>query len=251
MNDLEVINYDRTFAIDSREVAQMIAKQHKELLRDIRTYINQMNEANIGIKDPSAKLRSADYFIESTYLDSNNQERPCYLITKIGCDFIANKLTGVKGTAFTATYTKKFNQMEQNLKQQQVPQTFAQALRLAADQAEQLETQRPLVVFAETCAASKDSILVRELAKIASKHGVHIGEKRLYQKLREWKMIFAGSTEPYQEYVDRSYFEVTQIPKETAKGVKVYKTTRVTQKGQMYIMDRLKREILEGTSREE
>jgi len=78
--------------------------------------------------------------------------------------------------------------MEQTIKQQQMPQTFAQALRLAADQADKLEVQKPLVAFAETCATSKDSILVCELAKVASKNGVQIGEKRLYKRLREWKM---------------------------------------------------------------
>lgn len=246
MNQLKPINNSRP-TIDSREVAQMVKKQHKELLRDIRTYIEQMNEANMGVEDPSARLRPADYFIEGLYSDGNGQERPKYDVTKIGCDFIANKLTGVKGTAFTAFYTKRFDQMENALSSTPaIPQSFAQALRLAADQAEQLEAQKPLVAFAETCAASENSILVRELAKVASKHGLGIGEKRLYQKLRDWGLIFTRGTEPYQEYVDRGYFEVTQSPRETSSGVRIFKTTRVTPKGQIYILDRLKREFSQG-----
>jgi len=233
--------------IDSREVAQMVKKQHKELLRDIRTYIEQMNEANMGIEDPSARLRPADYFIEGSYSDGNGQERPKYDATKIGCDFIANKLTGVKGTAFTAFYTKRFDQMENALSSTPaIPQTFAQALRLAADQAERLEAQKPLVAFAETCAASEDSILVRELAKVASKNGISIGEKRLYQKLRDWHLLFPNGREPYQEYIDRGYFEITQGVTETTKGPKLYKVTRVTPKGQIYILDRLKRDLSHG-----
>lgn len=123
-----------------------------------------------------------------------------------------------------------------------IPQSLPEALRFAADLAEQLEKQKPLVAFAETCAASQDSILVRELAKICSKQGINIGEHRLYRRLRAWKMIFSNSTEPYQEYIDRGYFEVTQTAKETSSGTKLFKTTRVTPKGQMYIISRLKRE---------
>lgn len=126
-----------------------------------------------------------------------------------------------------------------------VPKTLPEALRLAAELAEKIEQQKPLVSFAETCAASKDSVLIRELAKIASKNGIIIGEKRLYQRLRTWGLIFPYSTEPYQEYVDRGYFEVTQSNKEVISGVvKLFKVTRVTPKGQIYILDRLRKEAL-------
>lgn len=113
MSNLEV-------ALDSREVAVMVEKEHKELLRDIRRYIDQMNEVN---KDAFEKgegaernLAPGDFFKESSYLDANSQSRPCYQITKKGCEFIANKLTGVKGTEFTARYINRFHEMEDALK---------------------------------------------------------------------------------------------------------------------------------------
>lgn len=112
--------------------------------------------------------------------------------------------------------------------------------RLAAEQT--LEKQKPLVSFAETCMASDKSLLVREVAKLISKQGIHIGERRLYQKLREWKLIFPGKNEPYQEYIDRGYFEISQGVKETDKGSFTWLTMRVTPKGQMYIINRLKKE---------
>lgn len=116
-----------------------------------------------------------------------------------------------------------------------------QQARLNAEK--QLVEQKPLVGFAETCLASKDSILVRELAKVASKNGVLIGEKRLYRKLREWGLIMNGKTEPYQSAIDAGYFEVVQSGKETVSGFMIFRTTRVTPKGQVYIIDRLKREL--------
>jgi len=114
------------------------------------------------------------------------------------------------------------------------------AKRIEAEQ--KLEEQKPLVGFAETCLASKDSILVRELAKVASKQGITIGQNRLYKKLREWGLIMPHSTEPYQHAIDAGYFEVVQSGKETVAGHMIFRTTRVTPKGQVYIIDRLKRE---------
>lgn len=96
----------RNTTIPSIEVAQMVKKQHKELLRDIRKYCEQLAESKIAL---------GDFFTESTYVDANNQSRPCYLVTKKGCEFIAHKLTGQKGTEFTAKYINRFHEMEQGL----------------------------------------------------------------------------------------------------------------------------------------
>lgn len=105
-----------------------------------------------------------------------------------------------------------------------------------------IEQQKPLVNFAETCMASDKSLLVREVAKLISKQGILMGERRLYQKLRDWKLIFPNKNEPYQEYIDRGYFEISQGVKETSKGSFTWLTMRVTPKGQMYIINRLKQE---------
>lgn len=107
VNTESVIRYvgeSKQQVIDSRDVAKMIGKTHKNLMRDIRSYINDL--------EPGSKLSPAKFFIESTYVDQNNQERPCFLLTKQGCEFVANKLTGRKGTIFTATYVSLFNEYE-------------------------------------------------------------------------------------------------------------------------------------------
>jgi anti-repressor protein len=123
-----------------------------------------------------------------------------------------------------------------------IPQNLPQALRMAADLAEQIDKQKPLVAFAETAAKSQDSILVRELAKVCCKNGIETGEKRLWSKLRNWGLIIPGRTEPYQQFIDRGYFEVAEGTFETSKGVRLHRTTRVTPKGQIYITSRLKKE---------
>lgn len=121
--------------IDSREVAEMIEKRHSDLLRDIEVYIYYINQY--------AKLRSDDFFIESTYIAGTGKTYKCYELTKLGCEMVGNKMTGLKGTQFTAIYVQRFNELEQNEQQVKihfhVPKTFAEALRLAADTAEENE----------------------------------------------------------------------------------------------------------------
>ncbi|MDT2466649.1 Rha family transcriptional regulator [Enterococcus avium] len=95
--------------ITSNEVADMIGKEHSKLIRDIRTYIGYLGEAKIG---------SSEFFIESTYKSEQNKDLPNYLLTKQGCELVSNKLTGAKGVQFTAKYVSRFNQMEENTKQQ-------------------------------------------------------------------------------------------------------------------------------------
>lgn len=93
--------------LDSREVAEMIGKRHSDLLRDIRKYIEYLAKSNIAL---------SSYFNESKYLDKNKIERPNYLISKKGCEFIAHKLTGEKGSLFTIKYIEKFHEMENTIR---------------------------------------------------------------------------------------------------------------------------------------
>jgi len=92
--------------LTSIEVAQMVGKEHKGLLRDIRRYCEQLGESKIAL---------TDFFSESTYTTAQNKAMPCYLVTKKGCEFIAHKLTGQKGTEFTARYINRFHEMEHEL----------------------------------------------------------------------------------------------------------------------------------------
>lgn len=116
MNDIHMKQLEKT--LTSMEVAEMVGKEHRKLMRDVRRYISQINETNLGLVDES-KIALADFFRENTYKDSKGELRPCYDITKKGCEFIAHKLTGVKGTAFTAQYINRFHDMEDAIKEHQ------------------------------------------------------------------------------------------------------------------------------------
>lgn len=109
MKELIIRDYNGVNVTDSKEVAEMTGKNHQHLMRDIRGYIKVLED--------SPKLDSQDFFIESTYKNSQNKSQPCYLLTKQGCEMVANKMTGEKGILFTAEYVQAFNKMEKHIQE--------------------------------------------------------------------------------------------------------------------------------------
>ena len=105
MNDL------RKATITTLEVAEMMEVPHKDILKklegskDRKGYIEIMTER---------QMSPSDFFIPSSYRDASGKENKCYEVTRLGCDFLANKSTGEKGVLFTARYVKRFNEMEKN-----------------------------------------------------------------------------------------------------------------------------------------
>lgn len=114
MSDMRIFTKDGHLVTDSRMVAEMVDKQHKNLLMDIRNYIEIM-QSSIELK-----IQPNEFFIESEYKDSIGRTLPCYLCTKKGCEMIANKLTGEKGILFTATYVSRFEEMEKQIQFQRL-----------------------------------------------------------------------------------------------------------------------------------
>ncbi|WP_427137243.1 Rha family transcriptional regulator [Psychrobacillus psychrodurans] len=120
MSELKVINLEGQLVTDSREVAEMINRPHSELMKSIRTYIEYLGQG---------KIPYSDFFIESSYQNLQNKTQPCFLLTKKGCDMVANKMTGEKGILFTAAYVTRFEEMENQIKQ---PISSTKALLQAA-----------------------------------------------------------------------------------------------------------------------
>lgn len=246
MNELVFKRNDQVVT-SSRNVARDFGKRHDNVLKEIDRLINDNGVTqNIGT-----------LFYQTTYIhEQNKQEYRQYLMNRDGFTLLVMGFTGKRAMQFKMKYIQAFNEMEKRLKE---PISLEKALlnpdtiiKIATNWKEEqkkrelaektIEKQKPLVEFAETCMTSEKSLLVREVAKLASKQGIKTGERRLWQKLREWKLVFANKNEPYQEYIDRGYFEITQGVKDTKKGSFTWLTMRVTPKGQMYIINRLKKE---------
>ncbi len=109
---LPVFEYRGKPVADSRNVAAMIGRPHWQILRTISTFCKHLNDNKIVV---------ADYFTEHTYIDEKGESRPCYYLTEMGCDMVANKQTGEAGTVFTARYVKAFHQMRALLLERSSP----------------------------------------------------------------------------------------------------------------------------------
>lgn len=115
-NDLTIPTTIET--IPSYVVAEMMDKKHYEVLAMIHG-----NSQRRGIIEVLADIQMyvSDYFVESTYVDESGKENKCYECTKMGCDMLANKMTGDKGIIFTAKYVKAFNDMKEQLMAHSLP----------------------------------------------------------------------------------------------------------------------------------
>jgi Rha family phage regulatory protein len=241
---LTVIEKQGKFLIDSREVAEMTGKEHSNLMRDIRGYVEILENKADSILNPP------NFFIESTYFDSQGKERACYLLTKKGCDMVANKMTGEKGILFTATYVSKFEEMEKKLSAPKLPVTYKEAL-LALVQAEeekeklllQAEKDKPKIIFADAVASSKTTILIGELSKLLKQNGIDMGQNRLFQWLRENEYLIKRKGTDYNMPTQRSMelglFEIKETSIAHADGhISISKTPKVTGKGSQYFINK-------------
>ena len=134
-------------------------------------------------------------------------------------------------------------------------QVFARALKMADRTIDKLKTEKaaliednermkPKEIFADAVTASKDSILIGDLAKILKQKGIDIGQNRLFQKLRNngyliqrrgpsWNM-------PTQKSMEMGLFEIEERTITNPDGTtKIRKTTKVTGKGQQYFINKL------------
>ena len=130
-------------------------------------------------------------------------------------------------------------------------QVMARALKIADRSIEQLKAQnktlaadndrmKPKEIFADAVSSSHSTILIRDLAKLLRQNGVKIGEKRLYQWMRDNGYIIKNSCQPTQKAMEMGLFEV--IERTVVRGEEnpfVTSTTKVTGKGQQYFVNKL------------
>ena len=132
-------------------------------------------------------------------------------------------------------------------------QVFARALKMA-DQTiaklqdtnkfleQKIESDRPKTIFADAVSTSKSSILIGDLAKLICQNGYQIGQKRLFQWMRDnGYLIKSGFSYnmPMQRYVEQGLFEVKESNVQNPDGsVRITRTTKVSGKGQVYFVNK-------------
>lgn len=208
----------------SLEIAETTGRRHSDVMRDIRTILEQgASERNFAL---------------ASYFDKQGKTRPMYELTAKGCLILASGYNVV----LREKIIDKLEEYRSKEKQEsfQVPQSFSEALMLAAKQQQLIEQQKkeieaaaPKVEFFDAVADSKDAIAMEAVAKTLNFRGV--GRNKLFEILRE-KQILLPNNMPYQKYIDRGYFRTIEqkytIPTgETRISIK----TLVFQKGVNFI----------------
>ncbi len=208
--DNELINTSTIETIDSREVAEMVEVTHASLLKKVRNYEEILTKS---------KLTSLDFFIPSDYKDSKGETRNCYLLTKKGCEMVANKLTGEKGVIFTAKYVNRFAEMEKQVK---IPKTDREILFLSVKVQE--ETAQRVDVLEEKVTALEETTTINSsqqytLEKIAKTTVIRaLGgiDSRAYQLMS--RKIFSNIWRDYKNYFKLgSYRDTLKTDFDTAK----------------------------------
>lgn len=210
-------------------VAEKFNKQHKHVIESIKRIID------------SADI-SAQYFVSTTYVDSSGKSNIMYVMNRDGFTLLTMGFTGDKALQFKLDYIEAFNRMEEQIKTGgfQIPQSFSEALMLAAKQQEQIEQAnrtisklQPKADFADKAFETSDKVDIGMAAKILK---LGFGRNILFKKLKEIGVFFSNRNEPKQKYINAGYFEMTEkfIERENHPGFVVTKVL-VTQKGLAYI----------------
>ena len=135
------------------------------------------------------------------------------------------------------------------------PQTFGEALMLAAKKQLEVEEQQrlieakdkkiaedaPKVAYADALTASDDSCLGAELAKVLAQNGYETGQNRLFKWLREHHYLGAKGdyyNMPMQQYIEQGIFKIIKKPKTIKGEIKIFKIAMVTAKGQQYFINK-------------
>lgn len=239
MNEL-VIMHNKQAVTTSLRVAEVFGKDHKNVMQAIKAKIQSAEN-------------SADYqkmFAEGTYKDGRNRDQKLYYLNRDGFTFIAFSFTGKTADEFKLKYIQAFNSMETQIRTgYAIPGSYAEALKLAANQAEKIERQKqtiaiqaPKALFADAVATSHTSILIGDLAKLIRQNGVNIGQNRLFVWLREHGYLIGSGDRrnmPTQRAMDLGLFDIKERTFQNPDGsVRITKTTKVTGKGQQYFINK-------------
>ncbi|ADZ82518.1 phage antirepressor Ant [Cellulosilyticum lentocellum] len=239
ITSVELVGMINTFRTEEGNTTE---KRHDDLLKSIRLEIETLEKAGfIGVGN----------FSESSYINKQNKEQPCYSMNKAGVLQMLNKESAVVRYK-TVQYIEKLEKENKTLKKDSymIDDPVERAKAWIKEQEEKkvielenaknrklLEEQEPKVAFANAITASKNSILVRELARLISQNGIQIGEQRLYKWLREKEFVEKFSCKATQKAINLKVLELVERTSPDKEGnFHTNFTTYVTPKGQAYFI---------------
>lgn len=239
---LEVLSEHKE-KMTSLEIAEVTGKQHQHVMRDIRAILSQgVDASNFGL---------------TSYTDKSNRQSPCYELTKKGCLILAS--------GYDALLREKIINRWEELETKErtggfvVPQTFSQALMLAAKQQEQIEEQRaalaqqgeeivklsnevmamkPKATYYDLILNNPSTVTITQIAQdygmSAKKFNQILCDFRIQHKVNKQWILYADN-------INKGYVQSkpTNIPLSNGTEKVVY-NTEWTQKGRIFLYEKLK-----------
>lgn len=242
--DLVKTNQQGNNITTSLIVAQVFGKEHAKVVRDIESL------------HCSDDFRSRQFWRHPYTHPQNGQTYHYYEMTKDGFSFLVMGYSGQKAGEFKENFIAEFNKREALLKSddyillrsQQILTKRIEAQEKQIERLQQenqsqqtlIEQQAPLVAFAQTITTSNANIRIGDFAKILSSNGYNIGQNRMFEWLRANKFLDERNI-PLQKYMEMKLFVVEEKPvgyHSDGRAI-IRTTTRITPKGQEYIITRL------------
>lgn len=175
---------NKALTMSSREIAEYTGKKHQHVKRDIEKMF-------IDLELDASKFGHI-------YKDSMNRNQTEYLLDRDQTDCL---LTGYSAKA-RMRVIKRWKELESK-QSPQIPQTFAEALQLAADQAKQLELAAPKVAFVDNYVESSGNKTFREVAKLLK---ANERQFRSFMVANKIQYVLNGSWVAYQNHIDAGRF---------------------------------------------
>jgi len=228
-----LMKVDGVQTMGTSEIAKLIGKRHADIKRSYKNLFDKgLMEGGTDQAHPF-KTNDGQLFYEFRL----NQRNSIILVAQ-NCP------------EFTAVLVDRWQELEDEINKKQTPQksipgTYAEALleagRLALEVEKQqlmLEEQKPSVQFCEQVSQAKNDLLIRDFAKALSKDGFKIGQNKLFEWLRQNKILMSNN-QPYQRFIDNGYFNVVTRLVQTNSGTITKYTPMVTGKGQIALSKKL------------
>lgn len=212
MNNLvtKIENQDGKLVVSSRVVAEQLEKRHSNVIRDLEQILTNSSVSSL--------------IIESNYKDKKGEMRKEYLLTKDGFTLYMFNIQGHND--FKLAYINKFNEMEKQLQSQKtaLPQSFAEALRLAYEQQLLIEQQQPKVEYHDKVLCSDGLLTVTEIAKDLGMSAIKLNKILhdigfQYKQGKSW-ILYSKYENLIPSHFDYHITEYGQILKVKEKGRK-------------------------------
>lgn len=218
---ISLANVNASLTMDSREIAELTGKRHDNVVRDIENQLGQLEGGLLKFED--------------TYINKQNgQVYACYRLPYRETMILVSGYS----VELRAKVIDRWMELE-TATAPRVPKTFAEALRLAAEQQERIEAQGkqieelvPKAEFFDTVAGSKGAVSMQDVAKVLDYPGM--GRNNLFAFLRE-QGILDKKNRPYQQFVDQGYFRLIEQSYEVEGETQISFRTLVYQKGVDFI----------------